>query len=88
MNSSTPIISYRNNSFSAIFRPSKLSKMIWQKRWFQASVLMVLAFIWGSSFILMKIGLKSFTPDQAGALRIVLASLVLLPVSLGQLKNL
>lgn len=62
--------------------------MIWQKRWFQASVLMVLAFIWGSSFILMKIGLKSFTPDQAGALRIVLASLVLLPVSLGQLKNL
>lgn len=49
---------------------------------------MVLAFIWGSSFILMKIGLKSFTPDQAGALRIVLASLVLLPVSLGQLKNL
>jgi drug/metabolite transporter (DMT)-like permease len=62
--------------------------MIWQKRWFQASMLMVLAFIWGSSFILMKIGLKSFTPDQAGALRIVLASLVLLPVSLGQLKNL
>lgn len=62
--------------------------MIWQKRWFQASVLTVLAFIWGSSFILMKIGLKSFTPDQAGALRIVLASLVLLPVSLGQLKNL
>jgi drug/metabolite transporter (DMT)-like permease len=62
--------------------------MIWQKRWFQASMLMVLAFIWGSSFILMKIGLKSFSPEQAGALRIVLASLVLLPVSLGQLKNL
>ena len=62
--------------------------MIWQKRWFQASVLGVLAFIWGSSFILMKIGLKSFTPEQAGALRIVLASLVLLPLSLKQLKNL
>lgn len=62
--------------------------MIWQKRWFQASVLGVLAFIWGSSFILMKVGLKSFTPEQAGALRIVLASLVLLPVSLKQLRNL
>lgn len=62
--------------------------MIWEKRWFQLSVLMALAFIWGSSFILMKIGLKSFSPEQAGALRIVLASLVLLPVSLKQLPNL
>jgi len=62
--------------------------MIWEKRWFQFTILMVLAFIWGSSFILMKIGLKSFTPEQAGALRILLASLVLLPISLKQLKNL
>lgn len=62
--------------------------MIWEKRWFQLSMLMVLAFIWGSSFILMKIGLKSFTPEQAGALRIVLASLVLLPLSIQQLRNL
>ena len=62
--------------------------MIWEKRGFQLTILMVLAFIWGSSFILMKIGLKSFTPEQAGALRIMLASLVLLPVSLKQLKNL
>ena len=62
--------------------------MIWTKRWFQLTMLMVLAFIWGSSFILMKIGLKSFSPDQAGALRILLASLALLPISLKQLPNL
>ncbi|MDP3644932.1 MAG: DMT family transporter [Bacteroidota bacterium] len=62
--------------------------MIWKNRGFQFTILLVLAFIWGSSFILMKIGLKSFSPEQAGALRIVMASLVLLPVSVGQLKNL
>ncbi len=62
--------------------------MIWEKRWFQFTILMVLAFVWGSSFILMKIGLKSFSPEQAGALRIFIASLVLLPLSLKQLKNL
>jgi len=62
--------------------------MIWEKRWFQFTILMVLAFIWGSSFILMKIGLKSFSPEQSGALRILFASLVLLPISLKQLKKL
>ena len=62
--------------------------MIWEKRWFQLSILLVLAFIWGSSFILMKICLKSFSAEQAGALRIVLASLVLLPLSIQQLRNL
>ena len=62
--------------------------MIWEKRWFQFAIMMILAFIWGSSFILMKIGLKSFSPEQAGALRIMFASLVLLPISLKQLKNL
>src|SRR5512133_3921669 len=62
--------------------------MIWEKRGFQFSILMILAFIWGSSFILMKIGLKSFSPEQAGALRILFASVVLLPISLKQLKNL
>ena len=62
--------------------------MIWEKRSFQFSILLLLAFVWGSSFILMKIGLKSFSPEQAGALRIGLASLALLPISLRQLKDL
>jgi len=62
--------------------------MIWEKRWFQFTILMILAFIWGSSFILMKIGLKSFTPEQSGALRIFFASIALLPIALKQIKNL
>jgi drug/metabolite transporter (DMT)-like permease len=48
---------------------------------------MVLAFIWGSSFILMKIGLKSFSSNQAAAVRIVLASLVLLPIAIQNRKK-
>ncbi len=61
--------------------------MIWEKRWFQFAILMILAFIWGSSFILMKIGLKSFSSDQAAAIRIILASLVLLPISLSLVRK-
>ena len=60
--------------------------MIWEKRWFQFSILLILAFVWGSSFILMKIGLKSFTNDQAAGIRMLLASLVLLPYSIKNLK--
>jgi drug/metabolite transporter (DMT)-like permease len=62
--------------------------MIWQKRWFQFTIMMILSFIWGSSFILMKIGLKSFSSDQAAAIRIFLASVVLLPTSLKHVKKL
>ena len=60
--------------------------MIWEKRWFQFTILLILAFVWGSSFILMKIGLKSFTNDQAAGIRMLLASLVLLPYSIKNLK--
>lgn len=62
--------------------------MIWSKRWFQYSILLFLAFIWGSSFILMKIGLKSFSSEQAAGIRIFLASLVLLPLSIIHLRSL
>ena len=41
--------------------------------------LVVLALIWGSSFILMKQGMKAFTAMEVGALRIVLASSFLIP---------
>lgn len=41
--------------------------------------LIVLALIWGSSFILMKKGMVAFTAMEVGALRIVLASAFLLP---------
>ena len=61
---------------------------LWEKRWFQFTMLMILAFVWGSSFILMKMGLKSFSSEQAAAIRIALASLVLLPISINKLKKL
>ncbi len=42
-------------------------------------LLFVLALIWGSSFILIKKGLVGLTPYELGSLRIVAASLFLLP---------
>lgn len=43
-------------------------------------ILLVLSFIWGSSFILMKRGLEIFSPVQVGAYRLSIAGLALLPV--------
>jgi drug/metabolite transporter (DMT)-like permease len=40
-----------------------------------------LALIWGTSFILIKQGLKVFTADEVGSLRVAAASLFLLPMS-------
>jgi drug/metabolite transporter (DMT)-like permease len=62
--------------------------MIWEKRWFQFAVLLSLAFVWGSSFILIKVGLKSFSSMQAAGIRMFLASLALLPISIRNLKHL
>ncbi|MCW3094202.1 MAG: protein of unknown function transrane [Ferruginibacter sp.] len=46
-------------------------------------IFFTLSVIWGSSFILMKIGLDNhLSPYQVGALRIVSAGLVLLPISI------
>ena len=82
------MLSNSAKTFVLPFRLENSKFMIWEKRWFQFAILMILAFIWGSSFILMKIGPKSFSSDQAGAIRIFLASLVLLPISLKQVKKL
>lgn len=51
-------------------------------------VLIVLALIWGSSFILIKRGLEVFSAGEVGALRILAAGIVLMPFSLFKLKNL
>lgn len=50
--------------------------------------LILLALIWGSSFILIKRGLEIFSPGEVGAFRIVAAGMVLLPLSLPRLKTL
>lgn len=49
-------------------------------------VLIGLAFVWGSSFILMKLALKGLTPVQVGALRMILSAVFLLLIGFNKLK--
>jgi drug/metabolite transporter (DMT)-like permease len=51
-------------------------------------LLIALSLIWGTSFILIKQGLKVFAPDEVGALRVTAASLIMLPVALFRFKQL
>src|SRR5437868_3209076 len=52
-------------------------------------LLILLALIWGSSYILIKYALKSFTPVQLASLRVTVAFVALLPfLFVWQLKNL
>ncbi|GCD78340.1 permease [Thermaurantimonas aggregans] len=44
-----------------------------QKNWVRWLLFAALAMVWGSSFLLMKKGMRTFTYDQMGALRIVFA---------------
>lgn len=50
--------------------------------------LILLALIWGSSFILIKKGLNVFSAGEVGALRIFSAAIVLVPLSLPKLRTL
>ncbi|NCO54447.1 MAG: EamA family transporter [Bacteroidetes bacterium CG02_land_8_20_14_3_00_31_25] len=50
------------------------------------AALIFLAFIWGSSFILMKRGLEAFNANQVAAIRIFLSFIVLLPFAILRLK--
>lgn len=52
-----------------------LSKKLWQ--WI---ALLTLAFVWGSSFILMKMGLRSFNFMQVAAFRIFISFVILIPL--------
>jgi len=51
-------------------------------------VLGILSLIWGTSYILMKKGLESFSAMQVGSLRITITFLCLLPTALRNLKYL
>lgn len=51
-------------------------------------VLALLSIIWGTSYILMKKGLESFSVYQVGSLRIVISFLCLLPIAIRNLKKL
>ncbi|MGC4021379.1 MAG: DMT family transporter [Cyclobacteriaceae bacterium] len=51
-------------------------------------LLIALSIIWGTSFILIKQGLKVFSPDQVGAMRVAAAVIFLLPIAIQHLKEL
>lgn len=50
-------------------------------------LLIMLAIIWGSSFILIKKGLDSFSPLQVGTIRISFAFIVMLPFAVRSIGN-
>ncbi|MCT4614251.1 MAG: DMT family transporter [Marinifilaceae bacterium] len=62
--------------------------MIWNNKVFQYAILFILAFVWGSSFILMKIGLVNFSSENAAIIRMTSAAITLLPFALKNLKGL
>lgn len=50
-------------------------------------LLALLSIIWGSSFILIKKSLEHFNPYEVGALRVLIAGIVLLPVAILNIKK-
>ncbi len=59
-----------------------LNNKVWQ--WI---TLVFLSLIWGSSFILMKKGLRSYSHDQVAALRVFISFIAFLPFGLKNLKK-
>lgn len=51
-------------------------------------LLIILALIWGTSFILIKQGLKAFPPTQVATLRVTAAFLFMLPIALSRVRGL
>lgn len=56
--------------------------------WLDWLVLMALVLIWGSSFILIKKGLRSFDHLQVGSLRVAISFLALLPFAINRISRL
>lgn len=56
-------------------------------KWTNWLVFALLSIVWGSSFILMKAGLKAFTPYQVASLRMLSAGVALFPFALKALKQ-
>jgi len=57
------------------------------KNWISWLVFALLAIVWGSSFILMKEGLKAFNPYQVASLRMLFAGIILLPFAYKAIKR-
>jgi drug/metabolite transporter (DMT)-like permease len=71
---------------SVIFGPS-LMETTKDKKVLNWIILLALALVWGSSFILMKRGLEAFSSSQVAAIRIFVAFLFLLPIAWKHLKK-
>ena len=50
-------------------------------------LLAILSIIWGSSFILIKKSLEYFNPYEVGALRVLIAGIILLPLAIMNIKK-
>jgi drug/metabolite transporter (DMT)-like permease len=70
---------------SAIF--GSLNFMAEKRKIWHWLALLILSLIWGTSYILMKKGLESFSPLQVGALRIVITFICLLPIALKHIRH-
>jgi len=51
-------------------------------------ILIILSMIWGSSFLLIKLGLEHYTAAQVGSMRIAIAFIFILPFALNRIKQL
>ena len=58
-----------------------------QQKWINWLVFALLSLVWGSSFVLIKEGLRSFSPYQVASLRMLFAGLVLLPFAIKALPQ-
>ena len=74
------LIAIFNVSFSG------MQKIDLSKRHWQWTAMLFLSLVWGSSFILMKKGLQSYSFDQVAAFRMLFSSLFMLPFALKNLK--
>ena len=63
-----------------------MNKITLESRSWQWAVLFILSIIWGSSFILMKKGLESYSHSQVAAFRIFFSFVFLLPLTIRNLK--
>ena len=50
-------------------------------------LLVLLSVIWGSSFILIKKSLEHFNPYEVGALRVLIAGIILLPLAILNIRK-
>jgi drug/metabolite transporter (DMT)-like permease len=64
----------------------RLQKIELENKGWQWAILLFLSLIWGTSFILMKKGLESYTHSQVAAFRIFFSFIFMLPITIRNIK--